>query len=122
MAEVKIDQRESSLRKALADVGLTLRSDSVMCQEYLSGKGIFSISDICHEMAVMHYLYEYTTYKKDLQRIVQYVVKTWGTYKGMWRNAAHSVKVFHMSFENVPDGKTKKWPWLQKQTETEESS
>lgn len=101
--------RTEELKKELSKISLDIRSDSVMCKEYISGKDI-ELKDVVNEMATMHFLHNYTTYKEDLEKVAQYLVQTKGPFRGVWRNAAQIVKVYFVA-KGLPD----KWPWIEGQ-------
>lgn len=101
------DQRKETLLKELAKLKLTLRNDSVLCSDYISGNGNLAASEIAHEMAAMHWLHNYSTYPKDVQCIKDYMIRIFGVHKGVWRNAAKCAKMYHLS--KMTDCE---WPWL----------
>ena len=46
-------------------------------------------------MATMHYLYGYTDYKQDLEKVAQYLISTRGAFRGLWRYAAQHEAGLH---------------------------
>lgn len=104
---VGAEQRKQTLLDELAKLKLTLRDDSVLCADYISGKGNLTATEIAREMAVMHWLHNYSTYPKDVQCIKDYMIKIFGVHKGVWRNAAKCAKMYHLS--KMTDTE---WPWL----------
>jgi hypothetical protein len=99
-------ERETRLKEELAKVKLEIRDDSQLCKEYIEGSDL-SLEDVVKEMATMHYLHSYTEYKADLERVADYLIKSRGPFRGVWRCAAQSVKLVHVS-KGLPE----KWPWL----------
>jgi len=51
--------RKDELVRSLKDVGLVLRADSVLCQNYINGIGDESLESIVERMCQMKYLFEY---------------------------------------------------------------
>lgn len=100
------EDREKRLQAALSEIKLDMREDSQLCKDFINGSDI-SLEEVVKEMATMHYLYNYTDYKTDLERVVAHLVQTRGPFRGVWRCAAQSVKLVHMS-KGLPE----KWPWM----------
>ena len=101
------DQRREHLHACLMAKKLQLRDDSVICKKYIDGHGDRDINEIVHEMALMHWLHNYTTYKTDLSRMVDHLVARHGVFKGVWRKAATHIKIYHTAC-HMPES----WPWL----------
>jgi hypothetical protein len=108
-AETKKKQREEELVEALAEMGLTLRCDSDLCESYIEGGGglakDWSLESIVKEMALMKYLHEYTDYAKATEIEVEDLRDQCGYYyEGIWREAAEYVRSRY--------AKPSVWPWL----------
>ena len=101
------DDRKEHLRSCLLAQKLELRDDSVICKKYIDGNGDKNVDEIVHEMALMHWLHNYTSYKSDLPRMVDHLVTRHGVFKGVWRKAATQIKTCH-TVCHMP----KSWPWL----------
>lgn len=101
------EDRQKRLEASLSELKLQIRTDSQMCREYIQGKDI-SLDDVVQEMATMHYLYQYTTYKQDLEKAVEYLINSKGAFRGVWRMAAQAAKLIHVS-----RGMPTTWPWME---------
>ena len=101
------EEREKNLKAALDQIKLEMRDDSQLCKDFIGGGSDMSLEDVVKEMATMHYLYNYTGYKTDLEQVVAYLVQVRGPFRGVWRCAAQSVKLVYMA-KGLPE----KWPWL----------
>lgn len=60
----KMTKRKHELIKALTNVGITFRSDSVLCEQYINGESEYTVEKIAKRMAEMKYLFEYCHMKK----------------------------------------------------------
>jgi len=102
----KKEIRKQQLIDALHNIGLELRSDSELCEQYLDGKiQNMSLAQLVREMAVMKYLYEYTDYENRLEEKVDELSDSAGYYySGIWRQASDIVKIRYA----IPHH----WPWL----------
>jgi hypothetical protein len=100
------EERRKTLEAALREVKLEIREDSILCRDYIGGKDDPCVAEIVQEMATMHYLYDHTDYKADLEKVVQYLIRTRGAFRGLWRYAAQHVKLVYVA-RGLPD----EWPW-----------
>lgn len=105
--------RAEHLKECLETLKLELREDSVICNNYINGSDQKTTDTIVHEMAIMHWLHNYTTYKRDVERMVDHLLKTEGVHKGIWRRASHHVKAYLVACR-WPE----QWPWM---TDVDES-
>ena len=62
--KINMMKRKQKLIKALTDVGVTLRSDSVLCKQYIDGESEYTVKEIAKRMAEMKYLFEYCHMKE----------------------------------------------------------
>ena len=99
---------EARLLASLHLLGLELRKDSVLCADFIAGTSSMTAERVAHEMAIMHWLHSYTTYRSDLEKVVQLLMKDKGAFKGIWRQAAAITKTFIIATQK-PDW----WPWLE---------
>ena len=101
------DEHRTHLQQSLVVQKLDLRDDSVICQRYIDGNEDKNVDDIVHEMALMHWLHNYTTYRQDLRLMVDHLMAKNGVFKGVWRKASLHIKSYY-AVCHLP----KTWPWL----------
>lgn len=106
-----MEDRKARLTNALAQCKLCVRDDSSLCNQFLQGHAQMHESKIADEMAVMHWLHNYTSYNADLKSIKEYLINSYGPYKGVWRQAAQCAKLYHLS-KLPPKCLSGQWPWL----------
>ena len=97
----------SRLQKGFAVLGLSLRSDSEMCSQFIeSGEERHSLLEVMETMAHMKYIHEYTDYNQFLELRVEEEGECNGFYPGIWRETAEEVQGY-AEFQ-LPN----KLPWL----------
>lgn len=102
----KRSARLEELQNALSVIGITVRYDSELCQDYIEGRTTVELGDLVEKLAFMKYLHEYTDYKEQLETEVQHLRLQFGCfYPGIWKEAGEFVKLQYV----IPDV----WPWLQ---------
>ena len=102
-------ERQAQLREALAVYKLPLRNDSSLIKDYTSGSDTHTPQEIAKELALMHWMHNYTSYSTDLTKVKDALVKQHGVFRGIWRSAARTCKLYITSTTEVPEI----WPWLQ---------
>ena len=101
--------RQRELKEALAKCKLTLRNDSSLSKDYISGSNTHTPEEITKELALMHWLHSYTTYSTDLTKIKDALCAQHGPYRGVWRSASRTCKLFLTATLGVPET----WPWME---------
>ena len=97
----------SRLQKGFAVIGLSLRSDSEMCSQFIeSGEKTHTLLEVMKTMAHMKYIHEYTDYNQFLELRVEEEGECNGFYPGIWRETAEEVQGY-AEFQ-LPN----KLPWL----------
>ena len=101
----KIEVRKNCLILGLNEKGLQLRSDSVLCNDYIKvGSG--NINNIVDEMCLIKYLYEYLPYSSIRDRVYQkFKDDDYFPYKGCISDTSREVA---LEMYGVPEA----WPWL----------
>jgi hypothetical protein len=79
---VKSTERKQALIRGLSVLGLTLRSDSSICGEFIT-RGFHDLPDVLKMMARMHFLHQHTN--GAYKRAVDDGVRDRGEYKGYHR-------------------------------------
>ena len=105
------DERKELLMKALDARGLDLRSDSALCQKYITGQIELDLDWIVQRMCEMKYLYEYCN-MSDIKKQVykQYLLEQ---PNGIYTNYKISEKAEEIALEKYgfyPDV----FPWEKK--------
>ena len=75
--EYKRECRTSQLAVALAEVGLTQRSDSRICTGWVNGHLNWTLKEVVDMCCRMKWLYEHTNYKKRLNKAIQEAMENW---------------------------------------------
>ena len=75
--EYKRECRTSQLAVALAEVGLTQRSDSRICTGWVNGHLNWTLKEVVDMCCRMKWLYEHTNYKKRLNKAIQEARDNW---------------------------------------------
>lgn len=100
--------RKDKLVTELSKLKLDLREDSTLCKEFISGTSNLTAEDIAKEMALMHWLHNYTSYSTDMTTVKNYLVGVHGPFKGVWRQASKCTKLYICATNDIPD----QWPWM----------
>jgi hypothetical protein len=100
------NQREDLLIDALEELGLSLRGDSSLCEEFIDGGLSMSANEVAEEMAFMKYLHDFTDYRKRVKAEVESLKEENEGYypTGVWRMASDAIKSQFVKPET--------WPWL----------
>mmetsp|Transcript_1316 Transcript_1316/g.3025 ORF Transcript_1316/g.3025 Transcript_1316/m.3025 type:complete len:384 (-) Transcript_1316:112-1263(-) len=121
----KLDKREKDLEDALAELGLVRRSDSRLCDDFMSGatkKTAAEVAAICARMRFLHdYSKEFREKVEDMEDKVERAVEEEGEsngyYRGINSQMLHELTGFstwtefkdEIAFDiTMPEA----WPWL----------
>ena len=99
--------RKRQLKNELERMGLILRNDSVLCNEYIEGISEYSIEYIVQTMCEMKYLYEYCNMKACKKKARADADMTF-YYPGMISDIATEIALDKYSNGKFPDV----FPWL----------
>ena len=130
-AETQRNTAKAELIRGLNALGLSLRSDSSLCSQYIdSGGKTHSLSDVLFTMAKMHFLYNHTNnqYQQALDKEVDSLADEfnykWGPdnetnktyYPGITKHAHNYLQTLPQ-FQLPPNG----LPWIENSTNTLET-
>lgn len=106
------DDRKQELIKALHHLKLKLRDDSVLCNKYINNAKFVgehnSIDKIVQAMARMRYLYEYTAYREEIQKVRNERKRSRRTFGGPTISISKEARNRILRKTVFP----RTWPWL----------
>lgn len=117
--EQLIEKRRNELKEAMSKKKLKIRSDSRLCDNYINGtlNKEWTLDDVVDMCCEMHWLYNYTNYKKRLDKELSEEInfyKEWGeryhfptVYEDVESDIREEIIEDNGGYPNI-------WPWLKK--------
>lgn len=109
--QIKQNKRKEKLVSELRKVGLTLRDDSVLCQNYIDGDDSEDLEWIIYRMCQMKYLYEYCNMDECKDEAYEEYCNI--RAEGYYPDFKVSEKAEEIALKKYSNGKYPKvFPWL----------
>jgi len=121
MSEDGKGQRREELLKALADIQVEFRDDSMLSKSYIAGAlGPEYSAEIVAQVCAMHkFLFCFTSYASDCKTLLPQMAAQLAAPLGSYNAAYNFVKTYKLPLIktnaiNLAGGIPEIWPWLKK--------